>query len=171
MAARWTLTSRGRFREYVRLDRQRREAGLSLEEMHRWQALKRFLSIHFAPDRPEKVDEQRDSVRVPTRIKVSFAADPDLAHCLMTNVSRGGMFVRTDHPLRAQDHVHAGDPRRVAAAQDRRAGRGGLRGRRAPRSRARSAGWGCASSRWRPRSRSSCASCTRVWCAEEAGVG
>ena len=99
MAARWTWTSQGAFREYTRLDRQRREAGLSLEEMRRWQALKRFLSIHFAPDRPEKVDELRDSVRVPTRIRVSFAADSDLAHCLMTNLSRGGVFVQTDTPL------------------------------------------------------------------------
>ena len=88
-----------RFREYVRLDRQRRESGLSLEDMHRWRALKRFLSIHFSPDRPEKVDDQRESVRVPTRIKVSFAADRELARCLMTNISRGGMFVQTDHPL------------------------------------------------------------------------
>ena len=87
-----------RFREYVRLDRQRREGGLSLQELHRFQALKRFLSIHFAPDRPEVADT-RDSVRVPTRIKVSFAADRELAHCLMTNLSRGGVFVQTDHPL------------------------------------------------------------------------
>jgi len=89
----------GRFREYVRLDRQRREAGLSLDEMNRWRMLKRFLSIHFAPDRPEKVDEQRESVRVPTRINVSFAADRELARCLMTNLSRGGLFVQTEHPL------------------------------------------------------------------------
>ena len=88
-----------RFREYERLDRQRRESALSLQELQRWQALKRFLSIHFAPDRPDKVDEQRDSVRVPTRIKVSFAADRELARCLMTNLSRGGVFVQTEHPL------------------------------------------------------------------------
>jgi Tfp pilus assembly protein PilZ len=88
-----------RFREYVRLDRQRREGTLSLQEIQRFQVLRRFLSIHFAPDHPEKVDERRDSVRVPTRIKVSFAADRELGHCLMTNVSRGGVFVQTDHPF------------------------------------------------------------------------
>jgi uncharacterized protein (TIGR02266 family) len=88
-----------RFREYVRLDRQRGEGGLSLEEMHRWRALKRFLSIHFAPGHPEKVDDQRASVRVPTRIKVTFAADRELAHSMMTNLSRGGVFVQTEHPL------------------------------------------------------------------------
>ena len=88
-----------RFREYVRLDRQRREGALSLQELQRFQALRRFLSIHFAPDHPERVDEQRESVRVPTRIKVSFPADRALAHSMMTNVSRGGVFVQTDHPL------------------------------------------------------------------------
>lgn len=88
-----------RFREYVRLDRQRTEGALTLEELQRWRALKRFLSIHFSPDHPEKVDDQRGSVRVPTRVKVSFAAERELAHCMMTNVSRGGVFVQTDHPL------------------------------------------------------------------------
>ena len=88
-----------RFREYVRLDRQRREGTLSLREMQRLQVLRRFLSIHFAPDRPEAVSDLRASVRVPTRIKVSFAADRELAHCMMTNVSRGGVFVQTEHPL------------------------------------------------------------------------
>jgi Tfp pilus assembly protein PilZ len=88
-----------RFREYARLDRLRREGSLSLEELQRWQKLRRFLSIHFSPEHPEKVDDQRDSVRVPTRIKVSFAAGRELSHCMMTNISRGGLFVQTDYPL------------------------------------------------------------------------
>jgi uncharacterized protein (TIGR02266 family) len=107
-----------RFREYVRLDRQRREGGLSLQEMDRFRALKRFLSIHFAPDRPEVADT-RDSVRVPTRIKVSFAADHELARCMMTNVSRGGVFVQTDHPLELGTTftlaIHVESPRRDIA--------------------------------------------------------
>jgi len=104
-----------RFREYVRLDKQQREGGLTPEELHRWQALKRFLSIHFAPDRPEAADT-RDSVRVPTRVKVSFKADRELSSCLLTNVSRGGVFVQTDHPLELKScftlHIHVESPRR-----------------------------------------------------------
>jgi Tfp pilus assembly protein PilZ len=88
-----------RFREYVRLDRQRRSGSLSLPEMQRFQELRRFLSIHFAPDRPEAVSELRDSVRVPIRIKVSFAADREPANCMMTTLSRGGAFVQSDHPF------------------------------------------------------------------------
>ena len=88
-----------RFREYVRLDRQRRAGSLSLEEMQRFQELRRFLSIHFAPDRPEAISELRDSVRVPTRIRVSFAGERELPQCMMTCLSRGGAFVQTDHPF------------------------------------------------------------------------
>lgn len=105
-----------RFREYVRLDRQRREGGLTPAEAHRWQALKRFLSSHFAPDRPAGVPDTRDSVRVPTRIKASFATDFELHRCLMTNVSRGGVFVQTDHPLELEScftlTIHVDSPRR-----------------------------------------------------------
>ena len=105
-----------RFREYVRLDKQRREGGLTPAELHRWQALERFLSIHFAPDRAEAAAEKRESVRVPTRVKVSFASDHELVRCLMTNVSRGGVFVQTDHPLELKScftlNIHVESPRR-----------------------------------------------------------
>ena len=108
-----------RFREYVRLDRQRREGGLSLQELDRFRALRRFLSIHFAPDQPEAAAELRESVRVPTRIKVSFAADRELAHCMMTNLSRGGVFVQTERPLPIKTTfllvIHVESPRRDLA--------------------------------------------------------
>jgi len=108
-----------RFREYVRLDGQRRESGLSPSEDARWQTLRRFLSIHFAPDRPEAVSDLRDSVRVPTRINVSFSSDRDLVRCLMTCVSRGGVFVQTEHPLALATaftlHIHIEDPKRDIA--------------------------------------------------------
>jgi uncharacterized protein (TIGR02266 family) len=109
-----------RFREYVRLDRQRRESGLSPSDEAHWQTLRRFLSIHFAPDRPEASDETRDSVRVPTRINVTFASNRELVRCLMTNVSRGGVFVQTEHPLPIKTqftlHIQIDDPKRVIAA-------------------------------------------------------
>jgi uncharacterized protein (TIGR02266 family) len=104
-----------RFREYVRLDRQRREAGLTPAELERYEAVKRFLSIHFAPDRPEVADT-RDSVRVPTRLRVSFASDRELGRCLMTNLSRGGVFVETRSPLKLKTcftlTIHVDRPKR-----------------------------------------------------------
>jgi hypothetical protein len=84
----------------VQLDQQQpREGGLTPAELHRWQARKQFLSLHFAPDRPAKVADTRDSVRVPTPLEVSFASNHGRAGCLMIHISRGGMFVQTDHPL------------------------------------------------------------------------
>jgi hypothetical protein len=68
--------------------------------LHRWQALRQFLSLHCAPDRPAKVADPRDSVRVPTRLEVSFASDHERIGCPMIHISRGGVFVPTDH-LRA----------------------------------------------------------------------
>ena len=108
-----------RFREYARLDRLRRESGLTLADEARFHALRRFLSIHFAPDQPEAASELRDSVRVPARINVSFSTDNELVRCLMTNVSRGGVFVQTDHPLALKTtftlHIHVDDPKREIA--------------------------------------------------------
>ncbi len=105
-----------RFREYVGLDRQRREGGLSPAELHRWQVLKRFLASHFSPGTPAVTAEQRESVRVPTRVNVSFATDRALARCLMSNISRHGVFVQTDHPLELGErftlHIHVDRPRR-----------------------------------------------------------
>jgi uncharacterized protein (TIGR02266 family) len=104
-----------RFREYVRLDRLQREGGLSPAELERWQTLRRFLSIHFAPDRPEAVHDARGSVRVPTRLEVSFASDQELHRCLMTSLSRGGVFVQTEDPLELGScftlTIHVEDPR------------------------------------------------------------
>jgi uncharacterized protein (TIGR02266 family) len=86
------------FREYVRLDRMRK-TGLTPTEQHRWSQLKRTLNQHFSPGLPPSRADQRESVRVPARIKVWFASDGALAQSLMTNLSRRGVFVETEHPL------------------------------------------------------------------------
>lgn len=86
------------FREYARLDRMRK-TGLTPTEQHRWSQLKRLLNQHFSPGLPPSRADQRESVRVPARIKVWFASDGALAQSLMTNLSRRGVFVETDHPL------------------------------------------------------------------------
>jgi Tfp pilus assembly protein PilZ len=86
------------FREYVRLDRMR-ESGLTPAELHRWGLLKRKLNQHFSPGLSDNRADQRESVRVPSRIRVAFSSDGALAQSLMTNLSRRGVFVETDHPL------------------------------------------------------------------------
>jgi uncharacterized protein (TIGR02266 family) len=86
------------FREYVRLDRRRREDGLSAAELARWNELKRRLNATFSPpDRPEH-EERRESVRVPVRLRMHFETAGQLRRCLLTNLSRGGVFVCTPSP-------------------------------------------------------------------------
>lgn len=83
-----------RLREFARLDRQRREGGLSPSELERWETLKSFLANQF-----DAAPEPRAATAAPTRLNVRFASDAELCRCLMTNVARGGLFVRIDRPL------------------------------------------------------------------------
>lgn len=92
------------FREYVRLDRLR-ASGLSADELHRWRLLKRRLNQHFSPGLPDERADQRESVRIPARLRVSFSSDGALAQSLMTNLSRRGVFVETEHPLEIGTHL------------------------------------------------------------------
>jgi uncharacterized protein (TIGR02266 family) len=109
----------GRFREYVQLDRRRVGEGLTPAELHRFEALKRFLGRHFSPGMPPDAEDARRSVRVPTRVKVSFSSEGELARCLMTNISRHGVFVQTEHPAELKSqfdlHIQIEDPPREIA--------------------------------------------------------
>jgi uncharacterized protein (TIGR02266 family) len=102
------------FREYVRLDRLRCGAGLSPAELMRWRMLKRTLSQHFSPGLSDECADQRESVRVPARVAVSFPTEGEFARSLMANLSRRGVFVRTEHLLeigtRFELRIHVDDP-------------------------------------------------------------
>ena len=86
------------FREFMRLEKQRASSGISPEELQRWQLLKRRLGQEFHPDLADEHADQRRSVRVPTLLRVSFPDRRSLEDCLMTNISRGGVFVATLAP-------------------------------------------------------------------------
>lgn len=86
------------FREYVQLDRALAERGsLTPGEEARHRQLKAALSDKFGATVPPERDT-RQSLRVPTRLEVAFPSDGALARSLMTNLSRTGVFVKTDHP-------------------------------------------------------------------------
>ncbi len=87
-----------RFREYVELERRRDREGLSKVEFERWVALKRHLTRHFDPELSEERSNERRSVRVPTRLAVTFRDQQELRSSLLTNLSRGGVFISTEHP-------------------------------------------------------------------------
>ena len=87
------------FREYVRLDRKRTDDGLTIPEMELWRGLKRVLTRAFSPLVSESQIDKRNSVRIPTRLKVSFKSEGELGESLMTNLSRYGVFIQTRRPF------------------------------------------------------------------------
>jgi uncharacterized protein (TIGR02266 family) len=86
------------FREYMRLDRKRTAGGLTPDELQRWGDYKRRLGKKFSPDLPEGRADRRESVRVPVKLRVGFHDLGELRRSLMTNLSRGGLFVAHDDP-------------------------------------------------------------------------
>lgn len=88
------------FREYMALERRRIDSeGISVAEYQRWRQLKRLLNRYFQPDLPDEAADQRDSVRVPARLRVGFETYGEIRECLMSNLSRGGVFIATSDPL------------------------------------------------------------------------
>lgn len=86
------------FLEYSRLDRRRTRDGLTTQEYDRWRLLSKELARRFTKGPPGGASERRDSVRVPTRLKVSFESRDEAIQALMTNLSRGGLFINTAFP-------------------------------------------------------------------------
>jgi uncharacterized protein (TIGR02266 family) len=85
-----------RFREYTRLEKKRTAGGLTPAELRRWIAIKRMLSRSFSPGVSKAQADQRASLRVPTRLGASFATAGEIRRSLMTNLSRGGVFLRSE---------------------------------------------------------------------------
>ncbi len=105
------------FRAFVFLDRKQAREGLSPSELVRWAALKRELSGDGAAEHAN----ERASLRVPARLRVSFASLGELGHALITNLSRGGVFVATDAALeigtRLTLRLHVDEPGRDLEVQ------------------------------------------------------
>jgi uncharacterized protein (TIGR02266 family) len=98
------------FREFIRLDRKHRSGGLTASELERWARLKRGLGKEFSPDLSDESADARGSLRIPAKLRVDFASIAELRGMLMTNLSRGGLFVATTHLLeigtRVTLHIH-----------------------------------------------------------------
>ena len=93
------------FREYIHLERKRTSKGLSPRELQRWTALKRVLGKEFSPGLSDEKADQRGSVRIPTRLAVAFRSSGELRSSLMTNLSRGGVFIATEQPVEIGTHL------------------------------------------------------------------
>lgn len=59
---------------------------------------KRRMAKEFHPKLTDEHADQRRSVRVPTLLRVSFPNRRSLEQSLLTNISRGGVFVATQSP-------------------------------------------------------------------------
>jgi uncharacterized protein (TIGR02266 family) len=92
----------GLFREYMALDKRRGSPdGLNVAELRRWTELKGMLSKHFQPGAKKTGggSDQRASVRVPVNLRMGFESYGEIRESLMTNLSRGGLFIATSQPL------------------------------------------------------------------------
>jgi uncharacterized protein (TIGR02266 family) len=85
------------FREFARLDRKRTGDGVSPVEYRRWLLLRHRLDKAFSSGPPEGETERRSSLRVPTRLVVSYDALAGLEG-VVGNLSRTGCFIKTDLP-------------------------------------------------------------------------
>jgi uncharacterized protein (TIGR02266 family) len=85
------------FQEFIHLDRKREADGLTTIEFERWQILHHRLDAAFGGRRPPGAAEQRQSLRLPTRLRVTYDGLRDEGG-VVVNLSRGGCFVRTRLP-------------------------------------------------------------------------
>lgn len=85
------------FREFAHLDRKRTGDGVTPREYRRWQMLRQRLDGAFNAGPPAGERERRTSLRVPTRLVVTYDARSRLQGTL-TNLSRSGCFIKTDLP-------------------------------------------------------------------------
>jgi uncharacterized protein (TIGR02266 family) len=87
------------FREYMHLERQRTNSELSVSELQRWTELKQMLNQKLQPELKDHHADRRESIRVPVHLRVSFDSYGEVSKSLMTNLSRGGLFISTSTPL------------------------------------------------------------------------
>jgi Tfp pilus assembly protein PilZ len=85
------------FREYMTLER-RRESGLSPADLRRWLELRNRLESVFGNLEPPGGRQRRATPRVPTCLEVGFENLRQLGSVLISNMSRGGIFVAMDEP-------------------------------------------------------------------------
>jgi len=86
-------------REFARLQRKRTGEGLTVEDLERWDALTYRLNRHFEPGLDAQMADRRRSPRISSRLHCSFDSFGTFERALITNVSHGGVFIKTVSPL------------------------------------------------------------------------
>lgn len=86
------------FLQYARLERKRTLEGLNDLEEQLWTNLNRYLTQRLSLNLPRGTD-RRTSIRVATDLPCTFGVLPRSSHASIEDLSRSGVFLRTDRPL------------------------------------------------------------------------
>ena len=81
-------------RLFSNLEKRRKSGGLSVPDLERWAHYKDTLDRMTG-----KKPDRRASLRVPTHLVCSFAGQNGSTSSVVTNLSKGGLFIRTLAPL------------------------------------------------------------------------
>jgi uncharacterized protein (TIGR02266 family) len=82
-------------REFGQLDKARSREGLTPLQYQRWLDLKRTLAKHVEPGAGPEGIERRNHLRLPMRLLVEYRSRDSLRSAMITNLSRGGVFINT----------------------------------------------------------------------------
>ncbi len=95
-----------RFRE---LDMRRSAVGLTDEEQREWVSITNWLERFWAQDRDSlPPSSRRDSLRVPSRLEVSFTDARGFERAYLRNISEGGVYFASERDLRMGDRFVLG---------------------------------------------------------------
>ncbi len=86
-------------REYGRLEKKRTQDSVTPGEFERWAELRATLEKSFPQGTRPPGGERRQTLRLPTRMLVEYSNHGDLGSALIRNISRGGLFIATDHAV------------------------------------------------------------------------
>jgi uncharacterized protein (TIGR02266 family) len=85
-------------REYGALERKRVREGVTPLEYQRWRELEQRLADQIFRDSGAPPKDRRRHLRVPTRMLVAYRTVGELQHAIISNVSKGGLFIETQYP-------------------------------------------------------------------------
>lgn len=84
-------------REYGRLEKKRTQDSVTPGEFERWAELRATLEKSFPQGTRPPGGERRQTLRLPTRMLIEYSSHGDLGSALIRNISRGGLFIATEH--------------------------------------------------------------------------
>lgn len=91
-------------REYGGLERKRIREGVTPLEYQRWLDLERMLSKQIFHGQGPGGLERRRHIRVPTRMLVQFKSRDQFKDAIISNISRGGLFIDTPFTVEIGSH-------------------------------------------------------------------